>query len=311
MIDQPTKPDRRVSTEFGLMFAPWQWTAIERLGRFVGPPFKVERDVEKGVRMTDGHLSKFRILVGLLNDQAPRLDQDRAELETYGYSRALRSKEFAALVETLICSLYSAIDGIRLAIYGAYKGIPKVQRGSNGKLFSLASEKEYGPCFPEQIRAPLDDANKTWFSNLRMYRTELTHGEVGSCHLDSETGKIRYMHNALGSATRSMVIEDICAELSHLYASVFDLAEQVYGYLFTQLEPVTRRTVCGFYKGRVYERDVAAAPDISFGSGACCSLNWFEKEPGYECPLRSKCGAYARAVAATLPSSDETLPPQP
>jgi len=105
---------------------------------------------------------------------------------------------------------------------------------------------------------------------------------------------------------------DICAELSRLYASVCDLIEKVYGYLFTQLEPVTRRTICGFYKGRVYERDVAPTPDLSFHSGTCRSLTWFEQEPGYECPLRDKCGAYARAVGETAPGAlDEPPPPRP
>jgi hypothetical protein len=301
MPDEPTKPERRVSTAFGLTFAPWRWSAMERLRPFVGPPFKVERDVRKGVRMSDGHLGKFRILVRLANDHAPTMEQDRAELEAHGHTPALRSKEYAALVETLICSLYSAIDGIRLAIYGAYKGISKVQKGSNGELFDLASKKNYGPGFPEPIRAALDEANKTWFPDLRKYRTELIHGEVGSCHLDSKTDKIIYMHSALGSATRALVIKDICAELSRLHASVFDLAEKVYGYLFTQLEPVTRRTICGFYKGRVYERDVAPSPGLSLDSGTCRSLTWFEKEPGYECPLRGECGAYARALAETAP----------
>jgi hypothetical protein len=301
MPDDPSKLERGVSTAFGLTFVPWRWSAIERLRPFVGPPFKVERDVSKGVRMTDGHLGKFRILVTLANDQAPTLEQDRAQLEARGHTSALRSKEYAALVETLICSLYSAIDGMRLAIYGAHKGISKVQRGSNGELFEIASGKKFGPGFPEAIRLALDEANKSWFPDLRRYRTELIHGEVGSCHLDSKTDKIVYMHSSLGSATRALVIEDICAELSRLYTSVFDLAERVYGYLFTQLDPVTRRIVCGFYRGRLYERDVAPAPDLSFDSGTCRSLTWFEKEPGYECPLRGECGAYARAVAETAP----------
>jgi hypothetical protein len=129
-----------------------------------------------------------------------------------------------------------------------------------------------------------------------MLNTQLIHGDVGSCHLDLKTGKIVSMHSALGSATRALVIEDICAELSRLYGSVFDLAEQVYGHLFSELEPLPRRTICGFYKGRVYERDVAPAPELSLHSGTCRSLSWFEKEPGYECPLRGECGAYARAV---------------
>jgi hypothetical protein len=148
------------------------------------------------------------------------------------------------------------------------------------------------------IGESLAEANKTWFPDLRRYRTELIHGEVGGCHLDSKSGKITYMHSALGTPTRALVIEDICAELSRLYAGVYDLAQVVYGHLYTLLEPIPQRTVCGLYKGRVYERDVAPTADLSFDSGTCRSFTWFEKTPGYECPLRDRCGAYARVKAA-------------
>lgn len=301
MESEPSAGERRVSTDFHLVFAPEQWSATQRLSAFVGPPFKVERDVAKGVRTTQGHLGKFRIIVELANKHAPTLQQDRAELDADGFTPAIRSKEYTALIETLICSLYSAIDGIRLAIYGAYKGISRVQRGSNGQLFDLASKKKYGPGFPETIRSALDDANRSWFPDIRRFRTELIHGEVGDCHLDSETKKIKYMHGALGTARRALVIDDICAELTRMYTSVFNLAEQVFGYLYSQLEPVTRQTICGIYQGRVYLRDVAPGPDLSFDSGICRSLQWFEKESGYECPLRSRCGAYSRAAAEIRP----------
>ena len=293
--DNPKSAERRMPIEFGVIFAPSTWSAIERFRKFVGPPFKSERDLRKGVNTTAGHLHKFEVLAGLANKLAPTLAEDNAELEERGHTPAARSKEYAAVVETLICSLYSAIDGIRLAIYGVYKGIAKVQKGSNGELFENAHDKKYGAGFPEPIRVALAEAQADWFPTLRKYRTELIHGEVGSCHLDKASGNIRYMHTGLGSAARAMVIEDIVAELVRLHKAVYCLAESVYGYLYRQLDQITHRTVCGFYKGRMYEREVTPEPDVSFQSGVCRSLSWFENQPGYECPLRTCCGAYARA----------------
>jgi hypothetical protein len=65
---------------------------------------------------------------------------------------------------------------------------------------------------------------------------------------------------------------------------------------FVRLLPIEREAMCGVYKGRMYQRMVAPSVDVSSQSGRCLSVNWFSKEPGYECPLRDSCGAYQRPV---------------
>jgi hypothetical protein len=288
--------DRRVSTDFLLVFAPDHWSSVNKFRQFAGPPFEVTRDLVKGANSAENHLSKFIVLAGLANRLTGQLVEDVAELAEKGHSSAIRSKEFAALVETLFCELYAALDGVRRTLYAAYKKVRGVQNESTEKLFKRASEKKYGPEFPEDIRAALASAYGSWFPHLRRIRTELTHGEVGSCHVDEQTQRVVYMHSGLGSPTKALVIEDVGVELNRHFTAVSELVETIFQSLFSKLQPVPRPVVCGFYKGRIYQREVAASQDLSFNSGTCSSRSWFESEAGYECPLRQRCGAYQQAT---------------
>jgi hypothetical protein len=291
--------ERRVSTDFGLVFIPEQWPSVRKFRQFMGPPFKVDRDLATGANAAENHLAKFSVLAGLANRLGDQLAEDAAELAEKGHTPASRSKEFAALVETLFCELYAVLDGIRGTLFSAYKKVRGVQNKSTGRLFKKAKDKEYGPGFPEDIRAALASAFDSWFPRLRSIRTEVTHGGTGTCHLDSKTDKICYIHGGLGSATRAFVIEDVVEELNGKAASVTALVEAVYRPLFSLLEPVDRRVECGFYKGRCYERVVSPSAGLSFHSGQCFSRGWFETEVGYECPMRGVCEAYQRAAGQT------------
>jgi hypothetical protein len=290
-------PERRVSTDFGLIFVPERWSSITKFRQLMGPPFEVNRELQKGVSSAENHLSKFGVLAGLANWLKERLPEDQAELAEKGHTPATRSKEFAALIESLFCELYAALDGVRRTLYAAYRNVKGVQNESTQKLFKRANENKYGPEFPEDIRAALAAAFVSWFPRLRSLRTEVTHGDIGSCHVNEQSGTVFYMHGGLGSATRALVIEDVVAELNQHRASVSGLVEDVFRSLYSKLEPVERTAFCGIYKGRFYQREVAPTADLTFNSGRCKSRTWFEKEPGYECPLRQNCGAYQRAVA--------------
>jgi hypothetical protein len=81
-------------------------------------------------------------------------------------------------------------------------------------------------------------------------------------------------------------------EVHELTQGVYRLTELVFEHLYHRLEPVYRRVLCGTYKGRIYEREVAPAPDLTFASGRCFSYRWFEQEAGLACPLNDRCGAY-------------------
>jgi hypothetical protein len=290
--------EKRVSTDFLLMFAPEQWTFAQRFCHFMGPPFDVNRDLSRGARAADNHISKFAVLVGLANRVRQQLAEDEAELQVKGHSSASRSKEYAALIETLFCELYASLDGIRRLLFGAYRNVRGVQNKSTERLFVNAKENRYGTEFPAEIREVLTAAHDRWFQRLRKIRTEVTHGDIGSCCVDNKTGCVCYMHSDLGTAARALVIEDIESELNSLFEAVATLKENVFASLCTKLTATERTVLCGVYRGRCYQRSVSYSASLTFNDGQCRSLQWFHKEPGLECPLRNSCGAYQIAKAS-------------
>jgi hypothetical protein len=278
---------------FGLFFTPDTWPAVHRFSQFIGRPFD-DREVAKGTKAAASHLDKFETLAGLANRLAPNLVEDEIELDRDGHTQAVRAREFAALVETLVCELYASLDGVRRTLYGAYRKVEGVQNESTKKLFERAARSKYGNTFPEEIRLALASAHVLWFSSLRQLRTELTHGDIGSCHLDRQMNRVSYFHSELGTGTRVMVVEDVVGKVNEFARNVSDLVEVVFSHLYLRLELVERRLICGIYKGRAYERLVKPESVLTFDSGRCSSKTWFEREAGLECPLQDQCGAYHR-----------------
>lgn len=302
--------EKKVSDDFGIIFRPEYWSPLERFRTFIGEPFPNDRDLHRGTKAVSDHLGKFEILAGLANRLAQDLHLDHTELQARGHTPAIRSKEYAAIVEALITTLYSALDGLWRTLYGAYKKVRRVQNSSNERMFNLATERGYGDGFPEPIREALAQANATWFPEFCRIRTELTHRELGSCHWDSKADKIFYMHDGLGSASKAHVIDDVSKMLSDMHASVYRLIQRVFEILADQLVALERVVPCGIYRGRFYQRKVALTPDITFHSGNCQSRQWFDKpEESDKCPLRGYCGAYAR-VGPPPPGDPPPLVPR-
>ena len=280
------------SETFALFFAPDHWTAVRRFSQFIGPPFH-DPEVVKGTKTAASHLDKFEVLAAMANRLTPTLVEDQLELDRDGHTPAIRAREFAALNETLVCELYGSLDGVRRALFGAYRAVEGVQNESTEKLFKRAAAGKYGRLFPEDVRLDLAAAHATWFPTLKKLRTELTHGDIGSCHLDRKTNRVRYMHMGLGTEARAMVIDDIVGQVNDLAKHVSHLVEGVFKHLYARLEPAERRLVCGMYNGRVYERLVNPELALTFDSGRCFSKAWFEKEPSLACPLKEQCGAFS------------------
>ncbi len=301
--------ERKVSNNFGIVFRPALWSPLERFQTFPGEPFQHIREMCRGAKTVSDHLGKFEVLAGLVNRLAKEMHLDDAELQARGYTPAVHSKEYAAIVESLITTLYSALDGLRQTIFWGYRNVRRVQNKSNERLFRYATDKEYGEEFPGPIREALADANANWFPELRRIRTELTHNEIGHCHWDPKTDKITYLHGGLGIARRAHIIEDVPKVLTDMYSNVNGLVQSVFEFLAEQLWPSERVVICGYYRGRIYQRRVALTPDITFDSGTCESRQWFDKpeEQENKCPLRGYCGAYARV--GPPPPGDS--PPQP
>lgn len=308
-MDVAPVTEKRVSTDFLLMFAPEQWTFAQRFLQFMGPPFEVKFDLSLGARTASSHTAKYRVLAGLANRLRQQLNEDDAELKSKGHSSAIRSKEYAALIETMFCELYASLDGIRRLLFAAFRNVQGVQNKSTEKLFVRAKENGYGVGFPADITAILATAYDTWFVRLRNIRTEVTHGDIGSCHVDASTQKVSYMHIDLGTSNKSLVIDDIESELNTLFENVIALNEGIFASLCTKLVPEERTVLCGIYKGRAYQRNVAFSPTLTFNDGCCTSLQWFHAAPGIECPLRDNCGAYqsAKGVELKIKQSNQVL----
>ena len=287
-----------VDDKFRLMFAPDHWTALGKLKAFLGPPFRDSRELQNALQASVDRARRFETLAALANRLQPSLLEDLEELERTGFTPAQRSSEFAALIEVLLCELYAVLDALRYTLYWAYPTVRGVQKKSTSKLFSRASEGQYGEDFPKEIVVMLKTAYNDWFLELRRFRTELTHGGTGSCHIDKDSHRVKYIHSGLGSTHRALVIDDVVGKVNELTGKVFVLMRGVGDYMYRQLRGEEKIQFCGIYKGRMYTRRVAPSPDLTWQSGICDAKRWFEEKPEFHCPLANRCEAYARAAKA-------------
>jgi hypothetical protein len=239
-------------------------------------------------------LIKFNTLTKLANRVFPAIEQDLSELASKGYTNAERSKEFSAIVETLICELYCALDCLRTTLYFSFRKTRGIQDSSTERMFRKAKENAYGPEFPSLYNDLLIAAADDWFSRLRLLRTELMHGGTGSCHRDNTSQKTMYIHEGLGDSGKAFIIEDIHAEINIFAKGVHGLVYSIFDDMYKSLESINSQHVCGFFKGRIYQRYAIPEPVPHSQMGKCMSFEWFEKELDYICPLKKACKAYGR-----------------
>lgn len=281
---------------FLIRFTPERWNWSEKFGNFVGVSRAFDREAQRGTSTFIDHLAKFDLLAGLANRIGPDLKKDQDELTRAGYTDSRFHREFAALVEVLVTELYACLDGLRRLLYSVFKNVNGVQNQSTEKLFRRAVEGAYGDGIPLVIVEALTAASESWFPGLRTLRRELTHGQTGSCHLERNSDRIGYLHGGLGDKRRAFVIDDIVAQVNRWREGVVELAEVVFAEMYSKLEQVPLPQVCGFYRGRLYERRVVPSAALSFNDGVCMSKQWFMSTDGLRCPLQRGCGAFARTV---------------
>ncbi|MEM5300214.1 hypothetical protein VSR82_39290 [Burkholderia sp. JPY481] len=284
-----------------LAFAPERWTAAGKFKHFLGRPFTTDangiRKAQHAIQTVIDHTHKYEVLVVLANRLLPTLAEDVAELHANGYTLGARSQEVAALFETLICELYSVLDGVRDSLYWLHDGKFKLQKKSTEKLFVRAKEGSYDAGLPESIRDALATAYDEWFPELRELRTAFTHGSLGTCRLDMQTQIVSYMGSNGGRR-----IDDIVVKTTGFANAVYALHQRIFEELYSQLVPVEKIHFCGFYKGRAYSRYVSAEAGLNSGSGRCQAREWFDSDVEYRCSIADQCAAYARALTS------ETIP---
>jgi hypothetical protein len=143
----------------------------------------------------------------------------------------------------------------------------------------------------------------TWFGPLRQFRTELTHGSTGTCHLDPTTQRIAYFNEGIKKGDGCFHLEDIENYLRETDEHVRTLVENICAFHFRQLEAKPQFKMCGMYRRRWYGRMVAPTNDLSFRDGHCLSYDWFEREEGYFCPLADECPGLPAKMARWISGS--------
>jgi hypothetical protein len=291
-------------------YIPEEWDYVDRFAKWYGAPFTDSQALSNGLKTITGHREKFKTLAQPATLLIPELVEERQLLDQQGYSSGAKSREFASIIETLICELYSCLDGLRNSIHAIYKDVRGVQKKSTEKLFKNAAEGKYGNEFPSDIYALLKAAYEDWFTELRCLRVELTHGRVGTCSIQDDS-RISYMHYGLGSKNNVFIIENIIDWINTHANHVNILLNTICKFWFDQLEPREVIEMCGVHQGRFIGRAIVITEPVNQDSGLCIFRHVFEEDRDWACPLRDSCAAYervgndSRAVIARLTSCSE------
>jgi hypothetical protein len=274
-------------------FAPESWTELERFLQFWGTAYTFKVAVSKRLGAIYGHRDRVQCLFEFAQRIAPTLAEDEAEMQSQGFTGAVRAKELAAIVDATFKELFSILDCFKSFFFAVCPNHAGVKNSTTG-LFANG----YAGTLDARIPQPIRDAfrqTKLWYDQLRLYRDEVTHADVGWCHRDRETKTVQYMHRGLGTPTRAALDADIFATLARFIEGIDAFLQAVFHELNKNLKPVETQQLCGTYLGRVYMRNVTPQEAVDFNGGRCESLVWFDQEGQNRCPLADKCGAYARA----------------
>ncbi|MEC5388236.1 hypothetical protein VVD49_21050 [Uliginosibacterium sp. H3] len=274
------------------IFAPELWGEIDLFRNFYSGTHLFGRDTQKALSGIGNHFNKAIILRDLAVKMAPNLELDRAELETRGFTPAMNSKEFSAVIEAIFLELYSSVDCARKIVSFIYRQCRRMP-DSTRKLFQRVCNNELGSDFPMELKQAISSA--TWYRELLAIRDELTHSDIGSCYLDRETNRISYSHQGIQYGGASLEIEDVLPKIEEFISGINEYLGSVFHFLNSQLRPHTVDQLCGIFFGRAYLRKIELEMPINFNSGICQSRGWFDSTPGYRCPFVESCGAYDRA----------------
>ena len=272
-------------------FAPEVWGAVERFAHFYSSTYQFPPHIHGCVTGTTANFQRAERLRQVAVEMIPLLQEDRAELETNGFTHGAQGRKLTAIVEASITSLYSSVDAARKVVthvFAKYQGLPESTR----RTFHGAAEGKLDPKLPERIRQAF--ANALWYSRFRRLRDALTHIGPGSCHLDEQTGKVMYFHDAIREGDKVTHIPDIFAVLDDYFRDVNLFLGQVFTALLETLKDDEVWQICGIFDGRVYSRFVRPSEAKDMHSGRCDAFKWFELPENPRCPLADNCKAYER-----------------
>ena len=267
----------------------WGELHVSRSGVFIK-----SHDLSDGLATITDHRGKLEALYRRATKLIPSFEEERQLLGIQGYSSGEVGREFTGVVETIVCELYSCLDGLKKTIYAIYRNVRGVQKKSTEKLFKNAVEKKYGDELPVAIVTLLEVAYTSWFPDLRRLRTELTHGRIGACSIHIDDKRISYTHYGMRAKNNVFIIEDITAWVNTIGSSVNELLDRVCMFWFQQLEPRNVIEPCGVHQGRLLIRAIKVTEPLDQNSGLCLFRHAFEEDLSWVCPLTDTCSAYER-----------------
>ncbi len=289
-----------------ISFAPDKWGTHDLFKNFYRGTYTFTPDIQYALSGAANHFHKALILLQVAREHIARLNEDKEQLEKYGYTPAQRGKELSALIESILLDLYSSVDCTRKIVTFIYKSHRGVKQ-STRKFFQAVKEGKVEETVPVQIRDAFASAH--WYSDFRRMRDALTHSDIGACHLDDKSAKVSYMHGALATNTRALVIDDIFSHIDNLIAEINQFMEKIFHFLNSTLEDRDVWQICGIFDGRVYSRWVRPSEAKDFNSGICDSFKWFEKDENPKCPFIGKCEAYGRRNSEQINPADPEQAP--
>ena len=276
-----------------IMFDPTKWSELTKFQRFASTTYDFDAYANSALRGVEGHFQKYNVLMGLAQKMIPKLVEDEEELIKQGYSKAIRSQELAAIIETLFCELHSCIDCTRKIIGAIYGKLPGVPSKSTTKLFTYAAKGDIDDRVPAEIRKALADAK--WFPRFRKIRDAIIHSNVGTCSGDD--GQISYFHERLGkNKGNTLAIDDVFQDVSMYADNINKFLGCIFQALNDTLKDEATPQMCGIFSGRLYERFVSPHEAKNTHSGKCKSYEWFENDVHPTCPFVKSCGAYAKVL---------------
>lgn len=281
--------DRNMKLGTVRIYAPEQWGSLEKFSKFYSNTYELNPTGKRSISGAINHFRKGLALRDLAAKLIPNLEEDEVDLNRQGYTHAINSRELSAVVEGVILELYSSVDCTRRVvsqIYSKYRGVPDSTR----KYFKKVREGKVDENFPEQLIIAVKEAS--WYDEFREIRDELTHQDIGSCHKDRATGKIRYMHSGININGKILIIDDIFQKLDLITSEVNQFNGRIFAYLLTQLKNERMLQICGISDGRVYTRYVSPSEAIDFHGGTCDAKRWFDLEGNPTCKFSNECGAY-------------------
>lgn len=219
---------------------------------------------------------------------------DKQELHDRGHTRAIHSKEIAAVIESAILELYSSVDctaSVLRAIYG------EQSKGSKEPTSSLFRDtSKISRALPESLKSVIQGSS--WYEDFRHIRNELVHRETGKVRLNEQNGSVEYFHLGITEDDEAFVLEDVFGWLEGRMREVNQFLGKVFHHLNETLEDKPVEVLCGMTEGLALMRRVSPVGELTFNSGMCVSWKWFEKPENPTCPFKENCGAYRNKVPA-------------